>query len=63
MNNAEREQWIDNDEGLYDWYQSWERCNPGGKRGFIKANRAEIDFCIGKVLNGNNRAHYLKYGG
>jgi hypothetical protein len=58
-NDTEREQWIDNDEGLYDW---WRRSG-GAKREFIRANRGEIDAAIDRVLNGDKPAHYLKYGG
>ena len=32
MNDTEREQWIDNDEGLYDWWKS----SRMSKREFIK---------------------------
>ncbi len=58
MNNTEREQWIDNDEGLYDWW----RGSGLSKRAFIKENRAEIDECIENVTGGARRPHYLKYG-
>lgn len=47
MNNSEREQWIDNDEGLYNW---WKRSRLS-KAAFIKANRAEIDQAISRVLD------------
>lgn len=59
MNNTEREQWIDNDEGLYDWWRS----SRLSKREFIKQNRAEIDQAIERVTSGAQPAHYLKYGG
>ena len=57
-NDSERGQWIDNDEGLYDWWRSSHQ----SKRAFIRENRAEIDACIDRVLNGSKPAHYLKYG-
>ena len=57
MNNQEREQWIDNDEGLYDWWKSSRQ----SKRDFIQANRAEIDAAINNVLGGTKPASYLKY--
>ena len=50
LNNQDREQWINNDEGLYRWMQSESRMG-GGIRGFIKRNRAEIDAAILKVLD------------
>ena len=52
------DQWIDNDEGLYNW---WKRSKQS-KRAFIKENRAELEACIRRVLDGNKPAHYLKYG-
>lgn len=51
LNDREREQWINNDEGLYRWYQSeTRRRGSGGMRGFIRANKAEIDRAICRVL-------------
>ena len=50
MNNAEREQWANNDEGLYQWFLSWKRANRGGMRGFLQENRAEIDNAINRAL-------------
>jgi hypothetical protein len=58
MNDTEREQWIDNDEGLYDWW----RTSRLGKRAFIRANRAAIDEVIRNVTGSVRPAHYLKYG-
>jgi hypothetical protein len=58
-NDEDRAQWIDNDEGLYDWWRS----AGGSQREFIRADRAEIDAAIDAVLDGNKPAHYLKYGG
>ena len=57
MNNTDREQWIDNDEGLYNWWRS----SHLSKREFIRQNRQEIDQAINNVLNGNKPAHYLAY--
>ena len=42
INNHERELWINNDEGLYNWFKR-ERMS---MREFIKRNRAEIDAAI-----------------
>jgi hypothetical protein len=58
MNDAERAEWIDNDEGLLDWWRSSHQ----SKRDFIRENRAEIDAAISNVTSGTKPAHYLKYG-
>lgn len=58
-NDKDREQWVDNDEGLYCWWRSSRKA----KRSFIRENRAEIDQVIDRVLNGDKPAHYLRYGG
>lgn len=50
--------WIDNDEGLYNWW----RGSGQSKTAFIKENRAELVACIQKVTSGSKRAHYLAYG-
>jgi len=47
MNNTEREQWIDNDEGLYHWW----RTSGMGKMRFIREHKAELDACINNALN------------
>lgn len=54
---ADIEQWIDNDEGLYNW----QRSSRLSKREFIRQNRAELEACINHVLNGTKPAHYLAY--
>ena len=48
MNDTEREQWVDNDEGLYNWWRSSHQ----SRRQFIRENRAELDACILKVTTG-----------
>jgi hypothetical protein len=58
VNDQEREQWIDNDEGLYRW---WQRSRLS-KRAFIRANRAEITRAITSVTEGTQPAHHLEYG-
>ncbi len=58
MNSTEREQWISNDEGLYDWWKS----SRLSMREFIRQHRAEIDAAIEAVTEGSKPAHYLKYG-
>lgn len=52
------EDWISNDEGLYDWW----RQSRLSKRQFIKDNKEQLKNCIQKVLDGRRPAHYLKYG-
>jgi hypothetical protein len=42
MNNDERELWINNDEGLYNWWKS----SRLSMREFIRENRAELDATI-----------------
>ena len=46
-NDEERQQWVDNDEGLYNWM----RRSHLSMRKFIRQNRAEIDAKIDSVLN------------
>lgn len=57
MNNRDREQWVNNDEGLYNWWRS----SRVPMRKFITENRAEIDAAIANVKSGNKPAHYLAY--
>lgn len=47
LTNRDREQWIDNDEGLY----LWRKQSRLSKRAFIQAFKAEIDAVILGVLN------------
>lgn len=58
LNDKDREQWINNDEGLYNW---WRRSKQS-KRQFIKDNIVEIDIVINNVAEGHKPAHYLVYG-
>ena len=51
-NDTDREGWVSNDEGLLDWYRRWRLTNIGGRRDFIRENRAEIDANIEAVLAG-----------
>lgn len=62
MNDADRQTWVDNDEGLYDMYRRWSRRNKGEKREFIRTHRHLIDEVCGAVATGKRRQHYLKYG-
>jgi len=55
-NDRDREQWIANDEGLYQWCRRWRIANTGGISGFIRANRAEIDRAIDGALDQKPRS-------
>lgn len=57
MNDTERAQWIDNDEGLYNWWKTSRQ----SKRAFIRENRAAIDAAISPVVEGTKPAHHLAY--
>lgn len=59
MNDTERAQWIDNDEGLYNW----KRSTGLSIREFIRQNRAEITAAIENITSNRKPAHYLAYGG
>jgi hypothetical protein len=59
INDEERRQWVDNDEGLYSL---WQESGIGQYR-WVKENRAIIDEVIVNVRDGKKPAHYLKYGG
>ena len=47
LNDADREQWINNDEGLYNW---WKRSGLPMRK-FIKANREELTRLILATMN------------
>lgn len=47
LNDREREQWIQNDEGLYNWWKSTRQAVSK----FIKENREELDRLIMAALN------------
>jgi hypothetical protein len=47
LNDSDRLQWIDNDEGLYNWWRSSRQ----SKTQFIKENRKELSDCIMRALN------------
>ena len=53
LSNAAREQWIDNDDGLYLWWQS----SMLSKRRFIKENREQLDQLIRKTLSNERQTH------
>ena len=58
MNNNDREQWVNNDEGLYVMYKRSKQ----NMRSFIKTNKEMIDRVIWNVVNDKDKAHYLIYG-
>lgn len=57
MNDTDREQWVDNDEGLYRMMRESRK----SKRAFVRENRAFIDDVIGNVSQNRKPAHYLAY--
>jgi hypothetical protein len=59
INDEERRQWIENDEGLY----LWKRSSKLSMREFIRENREAIDAVINAITSGNKPAHFLVYGG
>jgi hypothetical protein len=59
VNDSDREEWVGNDEGLYDL----QRRSGKGMTAWIRANRALIDEVSGNVKTSRQPAHYLKYGG
>jgi hypothetical protein len=58
MTNADISQWIDNDEGLYNWWKQSRQ----PKRKFIQENKEELARLISNVINGKSQAHSLAYG-
>jgi hypothetical protein len=57
MNDSEREQWVDNDEGLYNLM----RRSRLGKRRWVRENPALIDSVIEQVTSGSKRQHFMAY--
>jgi hypothetical protein len=56
MNNTERAQWIDKDEGLHNWWFL-----SGKSKGvFIRENKDDLDKAIKKVILARNRVIILK---
>ena len=58
MNDQERKDWVNNDEGLYD---RWRRSRQS-IAAWVRANRELIDAVIANVSSGKQPAHHLKYG-
>jgi hypothetical protein len=59
ITTKEIELWLDNDEGLYNWF----RGSRLSKREFIKQHRNELKECISRVVSGEKPAHFLAYRG
>ena len=59
MNDADRKDWVNNDEGLYNMF----RRSGLSITKFVMTNRAFLDECIGNVTSGRKPAHYKAYGG
>lgn len=58
INDNDRWDWVNNDEGLYDLY----RYSGLNKKAFLKENRGLIDEIIIGCRNGKIQHHALKYG-
>jgi len=58
MNDSNRAEWVDNDEGLYNLWRSSRQ----SKNVFIRGNRVLIDSVIENVSESKKPAHYLAYG-
>jgi len=58
FSSVEIGQWLDNDEGLYNWWQA----SKLSKRDFIHQNRKELDNIINLMNSGQKQMHYLAYG-
>jgi hypothetical protein len=57
MNNEDRRQWIENDEGLYNRFKS----SGLSMTEFIRQNRKFVDEVVVNVSSGKRRQHYLAY--
>jgi len=58
-NDDQREDFVANDEGLYDLQQK----SGLSERAWVRKNRALIDEVMDNVGSGRKPQHYLKYGG
>lgn len=63
LNDKERRQWVENDEGLHNICRAEMRMERISKREWIKRNRGLIDRAAGLLVRGEKSAHYLAYGG
>ena len=62
LNDEERRQWVENDEGLQGICHAEMRMERISKKEWIKRNRKLIDQVAGRARGGEKRAHYLMYG-
>lgn len=62
LNDEDRRQWVENDEGLYLWCRDWMSQTKRSKRQFIREHRDELDACILAVIDGTKKPHFLVYG-
>lgn len=53
MNDSEREDWVNNDEGLYN---KWKRSGLSMSK-FVRKNRQLIDAIAGEITSGKKPAH------
>ena len=58
INDNDREDWVNNDEGLYNW---WQRSGVGITT-FVRRHRQEIDIIIRATTEGTIPSHFLAYG-
>ena len=58
INDEERRQWIQGDEGLYNM----QRSSGLSTKTYIRQNRARIDEVILNIRDGKKQPHYLVYG-
>ena len=63
LNDEERRQWVENDEGLHGICHAEMRMERISKKEWVKRNRKLIDQVAGEVRGGEKRAHYLVYEG
>ena len=59
INDNDREDFVNNDEGLY---RMWQQSGRGITR-WVRENRPMIDEVLRAVRDGEKPAHYLVYGG
>lgn len=57
LNDEDRRQWVENDEGLYRLFLS----SRLSMRQYIRTNRIDIDTVIRNVTSGARPQHYLAY--
>jgi len=63
LNDEERRQWVESDEGLHNICRAEMRMERISKKEWIKRNRGLIDRAAGLIVSGEKPAHYLAYGG